>query len=61
MVSTKIRHVISSLVFWISFLLGGGLLLVFILRFTNTELIRNNLGGHVLVLEYGISTMTVVL
>jgi hypothetical protein len=61
MISSKLRNVLVSPVFWISFALAGSLLSAFVYHFVNAELIRNNLGERVLWVELAVSGATVVL
>lgn len=61
MASHKLRHILTSPIFWFFACLGGGLLMALVLRFTNLELIRNNLGEQALWLELAISAATVFL
>lgn len=60
MISTKLRNVLQSTVFWISFIVGGALLFAVIYHFTNTEIIRANFGETTLWLEYAVSIATVL-
>lgn len=59
--TSKFRKVITSSIFWAFFLLGGILLAIILWNFIEPELIQNNLGPKVLLLEYGVSVSTVLL